>query len=479
MSSLGPDAARGELRELPLAHLLVRTLDRAYTGGLRLEAPDGAVHELRLVRGRITKVRPSDRYALLGSILVERGAVDEQVLEQALSMGGPIGDILLLTGAVAPDALEDAAVEQLRRRAKRLFELPGEARFELGGDADPLEHWGVDCQALDPLAILAEGLRACPPSEDELERVLGPLAELELRLHRAATVDRFQLSGLERAVVQKLCDGGPTLDELSASPVAPQALVRRLIYLLAVTRHLETGYSGLPAGVDDNVSSSARVARLALRKAAAQATEEHAPRTFDPRREEDHGPLPSSGERLGTSGSSAGQEGHEGHEGALLGASRPAEPADHDPQVEVEPESGLKSVPPTLPSGGMGNVGLDDLTELLLRAAESREGAKTIAACRKLFLKSSDNPVLAAMCLWLQTLGTSASAETVLEMLDETVEQNPGFVYTRLFRGMVRKREHDWQGAAADFRAVLARVPSHRRARLELDQVEARLGKTA
>lgn len=488
MTSLGPDAARGELRELPFPHLLVRILDRAYTGGLRLEAPGGVVHELRLVRGRITKVRPSDRYALLGAILVERGEVEQQVLDQALSMGGPIGDILLLTGAVSPDALEDAAVEQLRRRVKRLFELPGDTRFELGGDADPLEHWGVDCQTVDSLATLAEGLRSSPPDDDELERVLAPLAEVELRLHRAAAVDRFQLSGLERSVVQTLCDGAPSLTELSAAVSAPLALVRRVVYLLALTRHLETGYAGLPVGVDEGATSSARVARLALRKAAAHTTEEHAPRTYDPRREEDHDPAPSTepsssgrGAELVSGERPAGQGRHDEPE-ATRQAQRDAQhEAGHEPQHEAEPqpESGLKSVPPTLPSGGMGNVGLDDLTELLLRAAESREGAKTIAACRKLFLKSNDNPVLAAMCLWLQTLGTTASASTVLEMLDETVEQNPAFVYTRFFRGMVRKREHDWQGAAADFRAVLERVPSHRRARIELEQVEARLGKTA
>src|ERR1700722_8021923 len=88
--------AEGELARTPLAHLFVYALDRRLTGAMFLAPPGGAEHVVRFARGVPVKVRPGDRHALLGQLLVEAGAIDEKTLEAALATQGLLGDVLLL-----------------------------------------------------------------------------------------------------------------------------------------------------------------------------------------------------------------------------------------------------------------------------------------------------------------------------------------------------------------------------------------------
>src|ERR1700742_2003114 len=92
--------AEGELARTPLAHLLVYALDRRLTGAMFLSSPTGVEHVVRFSRGVPIKVRPGDRHALLGQMLVDAGAIDEKTLEAALATQGLLGDVLLLAGRV-------------------------------------------------------------------------------------------------------------------------------------------------------------------------------------------------------------------------------------------------------------------------------------------------------------------------------------------------------------------------------------------
>src|SRR5690348_9040043 len=108
--------AEGELARTPLAHLLVYALDRRLTGALFLTQADGVEHVVRLQRGAPVKVRPGDRFALLGEMLVEAGAIDQATLDGALATKGLLGDVLLLAGRIERDALEQVAEQQFVRR---------------------------------------------------------------------------------------------------------------------------------------------------------------------------------------------------------------------------------------------------------------------------------------------------------------------------------------------------------------------------
>src|SRR6185436_7589488 len=88
--------AEGELGRQPLAHLLVYALDHRLTGALFLTTADSTEHVVRLSRGVPVKVRPGDRFALLGEMLVEAGAIDQKTLDGALATPGLLGDVLLL-----------------------------------------------------------------------------------------------------------------------------------------------------------------------------------------------------------------------------------------------------------------------------------------------------------------------------------------------------------------------------------------------
>src|SRR6516225_3964558 len=104
--------AEGELERTPLAHLLVYVLDRRLTGALFFTEPSGVEHVVRVCKGAPVKVKPGDRYLLLGEMLVEAGAIDEQTLHGALETKGLLGDMLLLAGCVERDVLEKVAEQQ-------------------------------------------------------------------------------------------------------------------------------------------------------------------------------------------------------------------------------------------------------------------------------------------------------------------------------------------------------------------------------
>ena len=87
-------SAEGELGRTPLAHQLVYAMDHRLSGRvLFLTPPDGPTHVVRLVRGAPVKVRPGDRHALLGEMLVEAGAIDQATLDGALATKGLLGDV--------------------------------------------------------------------------------------------------------------------------------------------------------------------------------------------------------------------------------------------------------------------------------------------------------------------------------------------------------------------------------------------------
>src|SRR4051812_6689798 len=104
--------AEGALDRTPFAHLLVYAADRRLTGVLFLTEPGGTEHAVRFARGAPVKVRPGDRFALLGEMLVEEGALDPATLAEALKTQGLLGDVLLLAGCIDRDVLEGIAEQQ-------------------------------------------------------------------------------------------------------------------------------------------------------------------------------------------------------------------------------------------------------------------------------------------------------------------------------------------------------------------------------
>ncbi|MDC0683230.1 hypothetical protein [Sorangium atrum] len=272
MSPDGLATAEGDLERTPFAHLFVYAVEHRLTGALILVEPTGAAHTLRIVRGNPVKIRPSDGYARLGEILIEEGVITAEILAEALATRGLLGDVLLLSGCVDAATIDWLAQVQFVRRMMRLFDLPPETKYRYFDGIDALAEWGGDPAKVDPLALLWAGLREHGERSTRLQRTLERIGAVPLRLHPALEPGRFGFREGELAVIEALESSTPTLAALLRSGVAPEPIVRKLIYALAITRYLDFGTGG-PVGAE--LSSSvppASAASLSLGRVQLRAT---------------------------------------------------------------------------------------------------------------------------------------------------------------------------------------------------------------
>ncbi|MGK3996098.1 hypothetical protein [Sorangium sp. So ce1024] len=272
MSADGPATAEGDLERTPFAHLFVYAVEHRLTGALILLEPSGAEHTLRIVRGAPVKIRPSDGYARLGEILLEERVITAEILAGALATRGLLGDVLLLTGCLDAPTIDGLAQVQFVRRMVRLFDLPPETTYRYHDGLDVLADWGGDPAKVDPLSLLWAGLREHGERSTRLQRTLERIEAVPLRLHPALEPARFGLGESELAVIDALQSSTPTLPALLRSGVAPEPLVRKLIYALAITRYLDFG-KGVPLGAEPSSSvPPASAASLSLGRMQLRST---------------------------------------------------------------------------------------------------------------------------------------------------------------------------------------------------------------
>jgi hypothetical protein len=257
----------GELSSTPFAHILVYAYDRRLEGTLYLEEPSGTPHVVSFARGAPVKVRAGDGYALLGELLIQAGAITEEALAGALSMPALLGDALVIGGFVDRDTLEKTAEAQFKMRMVRLFGLAAETRYRYLDRMDELAEWGGAPAAVDPLELVWAGLREHAAASKAMESTLGRLRGIPLKLHGSAAVERFGFDPRELDVAISMRDKPRSMDELAALGAIPLETVRRMVYALAITRHIDIGAGALPAGVWaelETPSSSARAGNHAV-----------------------------------------------------------------------------------------------------------------------------------------------------------------------------------------------------------------------
>ena len=244
MSDPQPTAA-GTLAGTPMTHLILYALDRQLTGTLVLEAPSGGRSALRLESGMPAKAKTAEPVIHLGRLLLELGAIDEATLNRTLV---PVaeqrklhGQVLLADNAIDRDTLVGALREQLTRQLLWMFALPSTTAYGYYQNADFLERWGGSERVrLEPLALIWRGVRTYEDSE-RVERTLLRLEPHVLRLHPEAEPSRFRFAPSEQAVVDVLRAKPQLLSQLVASGLEAESLIRRIVYTLALTRHLDVG----------------------------------------------------------------------------------------------------------------------------------------------------------------------------------------------------------------------------------------------
>lgn len=260
-----PPAAEGELGQTPFAHLMVYALDKRITGELFLtevlaDGSDGPCHVLRFDGGVPAKIKVGDTFARLGELLIELGHLKRDALEGALSFGGGLlGDSLVLGGCVESNVLEDALVTQFERRMVRFFALSPTTKFKYFDRADTLANWGGEPSTRDPFRLLWLGIEAHGDSSTLMAPTLELLNDTPLGVHARAPFTRFGLEGGAADVVDVLSIEPTPYDDILKLETAPPDLVRKVVYLLMITRQLDLGKGGLPIGVEDRPANVAKV----------------------------------------------------------------------------------------------------------------------------------------------------------------------------------------------------------------------------
>lgn len=243
-----PDVA-GTMADAPLAHLLVHLARRELTGTLVLRGPDGAGLRLFVRGGAPTKIASEPASAMLGELLVRAGALGAEELDEAVFrarlLREPLGTHLIREGWVERPAVQVALRRQILERLAAAQALPPESEYEFYADVDLVrEAHGEEEARCDPLAALLAAVRAWRDTE-RIDRSLGKLAGVKLKLHADAAPQRFGLLAPERHVLEAIMLEQPTLEELREFELDPAA-VRSTVYALAISRHLAVGEAHEP-----------------------------------------------------------------------------------------------------------------------------------------------------------------------------------------------------------------------------------------
>jgi len=266
--------ATGSLAQTPFCELLVYALARSLCGSLVLECPDRSKHALLFQLGASVKARVDVPELRLGALLAARGSIDEaaRATAEASAHEALFGEQLVAAGALSSEALQVALDEQLYEQVAWLARVPSATAFAYFADTDLLAQWGGEPRKLDPLAVVWHAVQANPPKE-RIEQACQGLGDKVLRLHPASRIGRFGLGARERPLLDVLRMKPQTLGELRGTGLLERNALERLLYVLTLTRHLDTGE--LPLGVTGHTRQVA--AQQAPRRRASSAEQVAAP----------------------------------------------------------------------------------------------------------------------------------------------------------------------------------------------------------
>lgn len=244
--------ATGTLTQRPLCELLVYVLDRGLSGSLVLETPRHDKHALSFRDGVPVKAKVASRETRLGELLRAQGRVDDRGLAAAAEADAPalFGERLIALGAIDRESLVNALHVQLVRQIAWLARLPGETAYGYYDHHDFLQGYAGEPMNVDPLALVASAAFANPPRA-RIAQAMAGLGQRTLRFHSSARVQRFGFSQKQRVVIDVLRAKPQPLAELEASGLLAREALHELLYVLALTCHLDLGKPPLGVPVDE------------------------------------------------------------------------------------------------------------------------------------------------------------------------------------------------------------------------------------
>lgn len=252
--------AEGTLAKTPLTHLLVYILDRGLTGSAAFENPGGPPHIVYFQGGRPAKIRLGKAVEPLDRVLLDLGLLDQATLQGSLltvSKSGALhGRHLVDSGLLSEAKLLDALRAQLARKLEHLFKLPASTNYAyFDGVNLAAAYGGPELTPLEGLSVVMAGVRlqASSPIVDD---ALARLGDRALVLDERADMRLFGFQSEETAVVDLIRSARPSVAQLLASKVADAITIRRALYALVITRHLDTGAGKSPVGASRRTGTS-------------------------------------------------------------------------------------------------------------------------------------------------------------------------------------------------------------------------------
>lgn len=244
----------GTLEEVSLPVLFTHVLGHRLSGSLVLKAPRSEGDVVVFANGAPARVRTAKLIAPLGEMLVRLGVIADVDLQAALfraqTAKALLGKQLVADSLIDKRVLLRALREQILVRIRSIAASPSETAYEFHANTDLLEEDAATNQVtVDPLAALLALVRAWPDRR-RIDETIEPLRKRPVRLHADAALDRFELEDSERAVIAKIRGAEVTYEALLQSSIAPERVIRALLYTLHVTHHLENDPGVDPLDVD-------------------------------------------------------------------------------------------------------------------------------------------------------------------------------------------------------------------------------------
>lgn len=232
---------------------MLLALDRKLSGTLCLETPTTGGRTLILLKdGVVANLRPAGPVARLGELLIELAAVHETTIEvAATTRSGPrlLGQKLVEAGVVDASTLESALREQLVRRMLWAGRMPASTRYAFVEGDNLLADWGKGPIEIDPLALFWSYIKV-NATPQEIDAALTRISDKDLKLHSRARTQRFQFAPKIQGALDVLRARPQSLETLLKTNLVDTDTLRRVLYALAVTRHLDLGRDDLePMGV--------------------------------------------------------------------------------------------------------------------------------------------------------------------------------------------------------------------------------------
>jgi hypothetical protein len=478
-----PDAT-GVFSERPLGLLLAHSLEHGLSGTLELADDPRQYALIVLDAGRPLRVWTSEPVSYLGSVVHEAGLLDDADLASTLADVAATkslhGQLLLSLGLVDETQLASALAHQRLRKLHYIFTFPPTSRFAFYNAVDLIGPRPNDPGPCDPLPSIWRGIVTQPPLE-HVRMMMASLGGRAIRLVGALDTSSFREE--ERAVVESLRQWPAGVATLATRPGVDERAAELLVYFLFLTKLAEVAEPvAMPSGHDTAPVSSRRgfpagqaeyVRKIALSTRPPNPHEAPPSVPGSVRAPGMPSSPPSSGDLPPSSVRSAPQSWGGSIQPPSSGPVSPRQsaPPASSPRGSVAPPSAPLVFPPARPSLAPGSS--------IAPPAKSPEAERAVADAEMNFLLGDRHQALefvktalehspklpAAMVLLAALEATNVSKgqeeklQPILQRLNAILLRDPSCRRGHAYRGTIRRRAGDFDGAIDDLRLAVEQDP--------------------